>query len=249
MTRHLARGRAESFGAVAAQYDRLRPDFSGALLDDLAALRPPATLDVGCGTGKVAGPLMERGLTVLGVDPDERMAAFARDRGIPVEVATFEAWEDQGRRFDLVVCANAWHWVDPVVGFAKLAKVLRPGGVFAILFAIDRLDLAVATELAPVYHAHAADIPVYGDPAPRPGFDPFASVDLFPRIETRSFPGRRTLSGADWADLLATISDHQRLGQPRLATLQQAVREAIDGFGGVVDTQCGTHAWIARRGR
>jgi hypothetical protein len=34
---HLERDRAESFGSVAEQYDRYRPAFPGALLDDLAA--------------------------------------------------------------------------------------------------------------------------------------------------------------------------------------------------------------------
>jgi SAM-dependent methyltransferase len=228
-------------------YDQMRPPFADALMDELAALQPAATLDIGCGTGKAALALAERGLSVLGVEPDERMAVLARERGVPVEVATFEVWEDLGRQFDLVVCANAWHWVDPVLGFAKVARILRPGGVFALLFAVDRLDLAVATELAPVYRAHAAEIPVYGDPTPRTSFDPFAGIDLFTSIESKYYPAERTLSGAEWANLLATVSDHQRLGQPRLANLQQAICKTIDGLGGLVQATCGTRGWLACR--
>jgi hypothetical protein len=44
---------------------------------------------------------------VLGVDPDERMAGFARRRGLEVEVATFEDWDAAGRVFDTVIAAQA----------------------------------------------------------------------------------------------------------------------------------------------
>jgi len=53
-------------------------------------------LDVGCGTGKAAVALARCGLSVLGVDPDERMADIARDRGIAVEIAAFETWRTPG---------------------------------------------------------------------------------------------------------------------------------------------------------
>jgi len=58
-------------------------------------------LDVGCGTGIAARQFQAAGCAVLGVDPDERMAAYARERGLEVEVSTFETWEPAGRTFDV----------------------------------------------------------------------------------------------------------------------------------------------------
>jgi 2-polyprenyl-3-methyl-5-hydroxy-6-metoxy-1,4-benzoquinol methylase len=116
---HLDRARAESFGSVAEQYDRYRPTYPDALIDDLAALQPAQVLDVGCGTGKAAVALARRGLSVLGVELDERMADVARGHGISVEVAAFETWDDAGRRFDLITCAGAWHWIDHGPGVSK----------------------------------------------------------------------------------------------------------------------------------
>jgi SAM-dependent methyltransferase len=84
-------------------------------VDDLAALRPARVLDVGCGTGKAAGARAGRGLVAPGVEPDARMAEVARGHGLAVEVATFEAWEPAGRRFDLLTFADSWHWVAPAV--------------------------------------------------------------------------------------------------------------------------------------
>jgi len=51
----------------------------------------------------------------------------------------------------------------------------------------------------------------------------------------------------EWTSMLATFSDHARLGKERLTDLQMAVRAAIDQRGGVVRSQCGTYVWTARR--
>ncbi len=63
---------------------------------------------------------------MLGVEPDERMAAFARRSRVEVEVARFEDWQSAGRQFDAVIAGTAWHWVDPVAGAAKAPRCSRP---------------------------------------------------------------------------------------------------------------------------
>jgi predicted RNA methylase len=47
-------------------------------------------VDVGCGTGIAARQFQAAGCRVLGVEPDGRIADFARQSGVEVEVATFE---------------------------------------------------------------------------------------------------------------------------------------------------------------
>jgi SAM-dependent methyltransferase len=241
------RVRAESFGAVADDYDRLRPPYADAMLDDLARLGPAAVLDVACGTGKVAAALAARGLVVTGVEPDARMAAVARARGLTVEESTFEAWRDDGRSFDLVTCANAWHWIDPSLGLAQMARVLRPGGHFALFFAIDVLEAPVAAALAAVYAALAPYIPIFFDPKPRAEVDHLAGATLFSSIERRTYPNERTLSAETWVDMMGTVSLHRVLAPERFAALQEGVREAIERLGGSVRAQCATQLWLARR--
>ena len=80
------------------------------MIDELLSRDPANALDVGCGTGKVAVPLMARGLPVLGVEPDALMAEIARWHRVPVEVASFESWEPAGRSYDLVTAGHSWHW-------------------------------------------------------------------------------------------------------------------------------------------
>lgn len=129
---HRHRQTAESFGVDAERYDRARPPYPQALVDRIVAASPGRhVLDVGAGTGIEARQFRAAGCTVLGVEPDERMAAFARRGRIEVEVARFEDWQPAGRQFDAVIAGTAWHWVDPVAGAAKAAQVLRPGGRLA----------------------------------------------------------------------------------------------------------------------
>src|SRR5205823_6386985 len=95
---HQARQIAESFGLNAERYDRTRPRYPEAMVARIVAASPgPDVLDVGAGTGTAARQFQAAGCTVLGVDPDPLMADFARRRGLPVEVATFEDWDPAGR--------------------------------------------------------------------------------------------------------------------------------------------------------
>src|SRR6185312_13432455 len=147
---HEARQVAESFGEDAERYDRTRPRYPDALIERIAATGPDV-LDVGSGTGIAARQLQAAGCRVLGVEPDARMAAFGRSHGVAAEVSTFEAWEPAGRVFDAVVAGQAWHWVDPVVGAAKAARVLRPGGRLVVFWNVEHPPADVAGAFAAVY--------------------------------------------------------------------------------------------------
>jgi SAM-dependent methyltransferase len=127
------RERANSFGGAAHRYDTHRPRYPGQLVDDLLAFGAHRVLDVGAGTGIASKQLAERGADVLAVEPDTRMASIAQEKGIRTEIATFEQWEPAGRRFDLVVFAASFHWVDPAVALPKVRDILNTGGKLALI--------------------------------------------------------------------------------------------------------------------
>ena len=233
---------------MAEQYDRLRPAYPGAFIDDLAALDPSEVLDVGCGTGKAARPLIDRGLHVLGVEPDEAMAAVARMHGVPVDIATFEAWDPEGRTFDLLTAGHAWHWVDPDIGLPKAASVLKPAGTIALFWNYHAVEQPILRTLERVYATCVPELEVLGrDPTGSPDEDPFIGNNLFTPGEPRTYRWPRVLGADDWVSMLATFSDHQRLGKDRLLELQDALRVAIDRSGGTVRCRCGTYVWSAHR--
>ncbi|OFJ51095.1 methyltransferase domain-containing protein [Mycolicibacterium grossiae] len=131
---HDDRRRAGSFGAAAARYDDHRPRYPREVIAHLVDRPGLRVLDVGAGTGIASVQLAEAGADVLAVEPDPQMAELAAAKGIAVEVATFEEWEPGGRRFDLVVFAQSFHWVRPEPAVAAVAGVLDPGGRLALLW-------------------------------------------------------------------------------------------------------------------
>jgi SAM-dependent methyltransferase len=248
--------RALSFGVDAEQYDRARPSYPEALVEDLAEASPTDVLDVGCGTGKAGALFRERGCRVLGVEPDARMADLARRRGLEVEVATFEGWDPAGGRFDLVVSGQAWHWVDPAIGVVKLAEVLRPGGRVGLFWNWGRADEAVRPSLDAVYVRIAPALSEHssGPGSSRAGSDQDPSrleslqaSGLFDRLERRVYEWDRRYSRAEWLDLLPTTSDHRVLPPAQLASLLEALAGCIDDLGGSIEVRYQTSLLTAVR--
>ncbi len=244
------RDRAESFGGVADQYDRFRPSYPPALVDDLAALNPAAVLDIGCGTGKAGRLLAERGLSVLGIEIDPKMAAVAQRHGIDVEVASFEAWEPNGRRFDLITCAQAWHWVDPGVGAPKAAELLRPGGTLALFWNHDELEPSVQHALDAVYRRYAPELlrPAGRDAGRRADERHARMLEAsgrFAAVDVRRYSWRLSYPRAEWVGVLGTHSDHLRLDDGRRTALLAAVGAALDALGGTIEARFSTSAILA----
>lgn len=130
------------FNRMADVYDA-RPPYPTALVDALAALAPPGArvADLGAGTGHVALPLAARGFDVTAVEPARdmlaRLSAAAAERRLPVraEHATAEATPLEARSIDLVVVADALHFIDAELVGREIARVLRRGGALAVVTA------------------------------------------------------------------------------------------------------------------
>lgn len=229
---------AESFGVDAQRYDRTRPPYPDALITRLTA---PEVLDVGCGTGIAARQLQAVGCRVLGVEPDERMAGFARDTGVEVEVATFEDWESGNRLFDAVVAAQAWHWVDPVVGAAKAAGVLRPGGRLAVFWHVSQLPEQVADAFAVAYE-RAVPGTSFDFRAAVAGYqamfdlaaDGIRRAGAFTDPEEWRYDWSQTYTRDAWLDLMPTQGGLTRLPADTLAEVLDGVGRAIDAQGGAI---------------
>jgi len=134
--------RRESFDSVATLYDRYRPGYPSAVLADVFASANigagSRVLEIGCGTGQLSVPLAEHGMELVAIELGPSLAAIARLNlsgfsNARVETASFEEWPVPPEAFDAVVCATAFHWLDPDVRFAKSAQALRAGGALAIV--------------------------------------------------------------------------------------------------------------------
>lgn len=237
---HEDRERAESFGAAAEVYDRHRPTYPAELIEWIAP-RPGVAVDVGCGTGRVSELLRSRGWEVVGLEPDPRMAELAQAKGLTVEVTTFEEWEPRVRDADLVCAGQAWHWVDPRVGYQKAAQILHPGGRFAAFWNLYRYEIGVQAALTEVYRAENSRLledSVFLGTAPgrdRRDLEPLRRSSLFESIEARLFEHRREQTVDDWLAELPTHSMHNYLDPAQMESLRGKLRRVLTAeTGGVL---------------
>ena len=127
---------AKSFDAAAEDYERTRPDYPGELLDALPLPVDSTVLDVGAGTGKLTRVLVRRYRRVIAVEPLDGMRSILA-RVVPQADAlrgSAEALPVGDASVDGVFAAQAFHWFSYDQAIPELARVLRPGGVLAVVW-------------------------------------------------------------------------------------------------------------------
>jgi SAM-dependent methyltransferase len=254
-----------AFGSVAELYDRARPRYPEAAIDGLVAqaklARGDEIVEVGAGTGKATGQLARRGLRVVAIEPSAAMAAVgeARCRGfgdVSFVRTEFESWAPP-RSFRALVCANAWHWIDPAARYRLAFAALAPGATIACLWMLpDWSGCALRDDLRALYRAFVPELeprfPMH--PASDPGKlagDWVAEITAAggrfgdPRIEW--FESSARFSARSYVDVLGTHQDHILLSASRRDALTAAIAATIDDAGGTLVLPATTRVCLATR--
>ncbi len=132
-----------SFGAVAADYDRLRPSPPSEAVDWLLPDRRDVVVDLAAGTGLLTRALAGKVGHVIAVEPDERMRSVLQARSADVEVVPGrgESMPLPDASADAVFVSSAWHWMDPSLAVPEIARVLRDGGRFGVIWTGRQRDI------------------------------------------------------------------------------------------------------------
>jgi ubiquinone/menaquinone biosynthesis C-methylase UbiE len=131
------------FSHVAEHYDTYRPSAPPVLPDLLTQMAqvpiPSLVVDLGSGTGLSTFLWAERAKAVLGIEPNDDMLQVAckKLRSLPsstpisFQQGTASQTGLPAECADIVTCSQSFHWMEPVSTLAEIARILRPGGVFA----------------------------------------------------------------------------------------------------------------------
>lgn len=258
MTPPIDPSRAQSFDAVAEDYEACRPSYPRALFDAVLAhsgLSPPGPiLEIGAGTGKATRRLTERGFEVVALEPGAQLAALGRRvcPGATFIETPFEAWASAEEAFDLVVAAQSFHWIDPDRRMALAARSVSPGGHLALLWNLDPGTGELYERFTEVYAAHTPWISGMG---PR-NVEEFIARWRGEVVGSGAFPGGvevfevpwvAHIDAPDYLRLINTYSDHRTLKDEDRDRLFDALALVIDEGGGVVVKPYVAVAIVARR--
>ena len=158
------------FDEVAGLYDATRQGYPAEIVDTVvaqAAIGPgAAVLEIGCGTGQLTRQLAGRAFRLTAIDIGAAMVRAARhnvtDPDARFQACSFEDFE-AGGSFDLIVSATAFHWIDPGVGLAKAARLLRPGGWLALLTTGERYPEPLQSRLRELWVRYSRQTGAWAD--------------------------------------------------------------------------------------
>jgi SAM-dependent methyltransferase len=252
------------FSGFADLYDAHRPSVParlGPLLARYAGVdgsRCAVVVDLGSGTGLSSRWAATWAARVIGVEPNDDMRSVAEARatpGVTYVTGTGDATGLADDVADVVLAVQAMHWMEPSSTHAEVARILRPGGVFAIVdadwppvsglvgaerawIAVHRrirvLEARLAHGLAgDALRAHIADDdPELADDDPA---DPHLNRTM---LHTRSWSKR---------DHLRRLRDSGRFAFTRELLLDQEVAGGADRFVEIMRSQ-GSYQGLVRAG-
>ena len=246
--------RATSFGSVAADYDRFRPGPPAAAVRWLVPEGCRTAVDLGAGTGLLARALQAVVPRVVAVEPDARMRAVLADRSPGVQVA-----EGRGESIPLpdasvdgVFVSSAWHWMDAELAVPEIARVLRDGGRFGVMWTSRDREVGWLRELEWPRRAASADPgPADGEQArPRWRDVTLPRAGVFGSIDTASFRFSLTMTVDQFVQMLGTYSGAITASEDdRTAVLGRARASVRERFPGQDEIEVPMRSWCWRADR
>ena len=255
-----------AFGEDPAGYHEARPSYPERVFDilrDRCAVRSGSRVfEIGPGTGIASRKLLQLGANPLVlIEPDERLGKFLAEtirgnsRSIEVMTATFDQAELQADWFDVGTSASAFHWVDEITSLQKIARVLRPGGWWAmwwnLFFGAPRND---EFYMASRHFLRGLDVSPSSGRQGRPPFALDTEIRIanlravgFKNIEVETIGWTVSFDTARMIKLYRTFSPISRLDPGDRERLLDNLRQIADKqFGGEVEIRITTPIYTAQ---
>jgi SAM-dependent methyltransferase len=231
------------YSPSAAAYNKLRPHYPEVLMHrvvEVANLSPNSKiLEVGCGPGTATVGFAQLGGSMICLEPNPDFCQFARHNceqypNVEIQNISFEEWPLEAEKFDTVLAATSFHWIDPEIGYPKAANALRADGSLILLWNKElQPSYEVYQSLSEVYQVHAPSLSRYEDRATQEeilrelGQMAIAS-GKFKDLVSEQFECEITYSVNDYLLLLSTYSPYLKLEPQIRDSLFNGLREKIE---------------------
>jgi SAM-dependent methyltransferase len=242
---------ARSFGANATGYGEYRPPLPVAICSWLGVTADSHVVDVGAGTGQASRVLKATGAQVVAVEADtnRHQLVSAHADGTDARLGTAEELPVESDSTDLVLSVSAWHWFDQNRAFDEAARVLRQGGVLAIVWnGMDQTNPWGRAFMAATETTDNSVVPPELRPGPHAVRPPAGSP--FVEIETLVLPWTWSRSVDQVLGLVATYSvfiTGDSALRKRIVSAAEELLEGRIGENGLIDLPMAARCWKATK--
>ena len=170
---------------------------------------------------------------------------------VSFERVRFEDWEAGQAEFDLVISAQAFHWVPKEVRFAKTAGVLKKQGHLALFWnRCPDIEGEIGRDLSLVYRKQEPELikrDIPSEEVIQGRARSLSECGYFEEVVVRTYPWSACYKTADYLGLLNTYSDHLGLSVQRQRALFEEIAEVIEQHGGYIEKPYLAVLYMARR--
>ena len=266
---------ASSFDSVAEDYDKYRSNYPKDLIDfvikqTLLPANKIKAFEIGCGTGKATLQFMEAGCQIKALDPGKELLEIAKtnssklltasslNEGLQQPDFVLSKMEDykinpsEEHAFDLIISAQAFHWVEKEKRYKICFDLLKPNGILALFW---NGSVPHSTE------SDTAIIEVYKKWFPNESnwFDNYdqeilkdiqeqLDSKLFQEVQLVRFP--RPVEETTFEDYVKgslTTSHIIVMSEEERKRFFNDVKEVFDRFGGKISSRGQTRLYVGRR--
>ena len=233
-----------SFNDVPELYERLRPTYPEKLIEDIinysALTSTSEILEIGPGTGQITLPFARRGYSITGIEIGENLVDHLRTKLLNYPNAkiynySFEEWDNMGKTFDLIISAQAFHWIDPNIGYPKVEQLLNKNGRLALIW-IYHPCTDMINELDKVYKKYFPNYKKLEDVESQMNkqIEEIKASNLFANLKVYTYQFEIEYTSSQYIDLLDTYSDHRTMDKEIKSLLFNEIKKTINKFGGKI---------------
>ncbi|GGH60452.1 methyltransferase type 11 [Paenibacillus silvae] len=252
----------ETFNLVVNEYEQYRPVYPSEMFEDIFTYvqinQEDSILEIGCGTGQATGGLVSKGYTnITCIELGSNLAQFTADKfksypSIRVINTSFENWDEEGKRYSLIVSGTAFHFIKPEIGYRRAWELLEDQGGIGLFWTIHVPTFdSLHNEIRSHYTALAPHLDDSHYPSPDEVIQERKEITeqsgLFTDIEVKEYNWIQTCSSDEYVALLNTNSKHQQLAEDVRRSLLERIKHSIDGAGGTIDKQHKVALFLGRK--
>ena len=237
-----------TFNTQAERYERLRPGYVTELYEEIFRHvkldETSNVVEVGIGGGQATEPVLKTGCRLTAVEYGDKLAEICRRKfaaypNFQAVTCKFEDYPAEDNACDLIFSASAFHWIPEEIGYPKVFRMLKPGGVFARFANHPFKDKSRPGMHEALQAVYALYMP--GSLAPNEYSREQAASRAqiaarygFTDISHHLYHRTRDFTAAQYVELLGTYSDHIAIEEKTRGRFFGGIEAAINRMGGVI---------------